>query len=152
MGTVLIAASEDEQKFLKTALGKDHAYVWCTTWRQVEHEMDTEIDAVLCGVHFDDGRLFDLVEWVKSGSGTRNTPVYGVVVHARHFSEHFLTGLRSAVSLFDAEGVLDLAGLRRDCGDAEAIDMLRTAVDGIVVAGLRKRRRHLRQVPTTVAV
>lgn len=151
MGTILVAANAEERDFLETALGgTGHRFLWCGNWRQAEQALCEDLDAVLCSAHFDDGRLFDLMEAARSHAASRQAALYGIVIHARHFSDNFLQGLRSAAGLFGAQGVLDLAGLRRDCGDQEATEMLRTAIDGIVAASQRKRRRHRRPAPAAV--
>jgi hypothetical protein len=137
----------EKKSFLEQALGMEHHLRFCTSLRQAGHELDGDIDAVFCSTHFDDGALFDLIELSKLQSCTRAAPVYGIVVQARHFSHHFVEGLRSAVSVMGGQGVLDLAGLRHECGDQEAVQMLRTAVDGIVGGSQRRRRRR----PTAAA-
>jgi hypothetical protein len=143
MGTILIAVREEERSFLQRALASRHHLRFATSLRDAGHELDRDIDAVLCSVHFDDGQLFELIELAKLQACTRAAPVYGLVVEARHFSHHFVESLRSAVDLLGGQGVLDLAGLRRECGDAEAVQMLNTAVDTIVDCSRRCRHRPM---------
>ena len=130
MGTILVAVRVEERHALEQSLGGEHDLRWASSLEAAVDELDRDVDAIVCSVHFDDGRLFDLIEMARLQAG--KVPVYGIVMQNRRFTRHFLESLRSAVHLAGGQGVLDLAGLRDECGDREAFSMLRVAMEGII--------------------
>lgn len=143
MKTILIAAREKEHAFLVGALSDEYDVVPCTSWRDAESALDRNVSLVICSSHFDGSRLYDLVDAVKSNPFTHNVPFYGIVVADLDYSRRFIKCMRTALQIIGAQGALDLAGLRNDCGDTEATAMLKTAVEGILMNAGSQARAHL---------
>ena len=137
MGTLLIAAREEEQAILRELLGRQHHLLCCADLHGAAAQLERDIDAILCSPHFDEGQLFELLELARLQAGSRTTPLYAVVAESRPFSRHVVDGRESARVLLGGQGVLDFAGWRRTEGEEEARQRLQRAVANIVDGAAR---------------
>ncbi|WP_194724728.1 hypothetical protein [Noviherbaspirillum malthae] len=143
MQRILLAGREEEIAFPLNALRNDFELVTCTDWHSAQAELDGSISLVLCGAHFDEGHLYDFARQVKIGYHTTHIPFYGIVVNGADFSHRFMPVIRAALKVMGAQGALNLAGLREECGDRQASAMLLTAVEGILMEAASERYVHL---------
>jgi hypothetical protein len=97
----------------------------CTSLADAKAVLDDSIGLIACGVHFDDGRMFDLLRYVKADPRLRSIPFFGIVGAGRELSPAILGGIRTAAATLGAAGLVDLAGLKNRIGEPQAYELLR---------------------------
>jgi len=128
MKKLLIAIRPKDIPMISGALGSDFDVAICTSLTDAKSVLDDSIGLIACGVHFDDGKMFDLLRYAKATPETRSIPFYCVMGGGRVLSPAILKGIKSAAMALGAAGFVDLAGLRRRLGDDQARVMLRNTI------------------------
>lgn len=89
--------------------------------------------AVLCGAHFDDGRMFDLLRWLKATPALAGIPFLVTRVGRDGLDEAMYESVKVASSVLGGNGFLDLHHWRQTHGQEEAarrlVERLRALVD-----------------------
>jgi hypothetical protein len=64
--TLLIAVSAQDINLVHDVLSDEFNLLICHSFQEAEALIGKDIDLVTCGVHFDRGRMFDLLKRVRS--------------------------------------------------------------------------------------
>lgn len=125
---ILVAIHPRDLHIVETALGTEFPVIVCHTLKEAEARLGPEIRLVACGVHFDEGAMFELLEAVKANAQMRTAPFYLLVGDQSHLTDSMLSGIRAAAKLRGAAGVIELARLTEQFGEQEAYQFLRAVV------------------------
>lgn len=91
-----------------------------------------EIGLIACGVHFDGGMLFELLNAVRSNPVTRDTPFFVLLKEKKGYSQPIIDGIRSASKLLGATDFIDLLEMVREFGEEGAREAIRIGIREIL--------------------
>ncbi|NEX63912.1 hypothetical protein [Noviherbaspirillum galbum] len=130
--TILVAVRPRDVPQVTDVLGSEFSLVITHSMEDAVAELDERIGFVACGVHFDSGRMFDLLRHVKSHAPFNALPFY-ILLGSGRYSPQIMHGIRSAAKLMGASGFTDLSVLRETYGDqayARMRQVVREALSG----------------------
>ena len=111
-----------------------YEFVVVMTLREAMQRLGEEgLAMVIIGVHFDESRMFGLLEAIRSQTKHRDIPVLGVLSPGQYaFSDIALEGIDRAVNALGASGLLNLDQFPDDArGEGE----IRSIVDYLISVG-----------------
>jgi hypothetical protein len=88
--------------------------------------------AVLCGAHFDDGRMYDLLRWAKSTAAVARVPFVVTRVSAGELDDAIYESVKVASAALGGNGFIDLFRWRLHHGEEEAARRLAERVRALV--------------------
>lgn len=125
---VLVAIHPRDLPTVEVALGTEFPFTVCHTLKEAEAQLGPDIGLVSCGVHFDEGAMFDLLHAVKAHPQMQGVPFYLLVGENSQFTDSMLLGIRAAAELLAVRGFIELAKVKQQVGEAKAYERLRAAV------------------------
>ena len=125
---ILVAVRQKDVKAVAEALGTDIGIVFCHTLEEARAALDSNTCLVVCGVHFDSGRMFDFLRFVKQDPATQSIPFFIVLGGTGRYSKPILRGIESAAKLLGAQQLLNLPALIEKVGKEEAYRQIRQGV------------------------
>ncbi|HEY8607728.1 MAG TPA: hypothetical protein VIM12_11505 [Noviherbaspirillum sp.] len=135
MRTLIVAVHPDNASLLCPALAPAFRLRVCHTLPAVREALQAgDADGVVCGLHFDDGRLFSLLEALGAGEDSRRLPVLCVNAGATPLSAATRNSITISTGKLGARGFFDLGDARVEHGQARACAMLRDMVHGLLGA------------------
>jgi hypothetical protein len=134
MKKILIAIRPEDMQLMSDALGSDFDTVACFSLDEAKTALDHNISLVICGLHFDDGRMFDFLKHAKAGAATASIPFFCVKGAGGPLSRAIYQGIVIATEALGATGFVDLSDLRNKLGDEQTYKVLRDALLQILSA------------------
>jgi hypothetical protein len=125
---LLVAVRPQDIYLVSEALGTEFDLVICHSLTTAKVALEKDIGLTACGVRFDEGRMLDLLRYVKENPKTQSIPFLCVIGAGKSFSPAVLEGIKQAVLILGANGIIDLSELRRKLGDKQAYETLRQAI------------------------
>lgn len=125
---VLVAIRPEDLSVVSAALGSEFDVVVAHSLEDAKAQLGKQVGLIACGVHFDNGTMFDLLHAAKADPKTRAIPFFLLTGEAASFSKPIMTGIRTAAKLLGAAGFTDLAKLKADVGEQQAYERLRQVV------------------------
>jgi hypothetical protein len=101
-------------------LGKAFSLVLISKFEEARDVIDEGCDVIVCGVHFADGSMFDLLRYAKSRAGSKNIPFVCVKFVADAMSDAIFRSIHSAATILGADDFVDLGHTTRTGQDAFA--------------------------------
>lgn len=146
MYKIVVAIRPEDAEVMHRILGAEFELVLCTTLAEAQQALGPDVDMIACGVHFDDGRMFDLLKYVKDDEALSGIPFWGMLRDGGMLSSAITRGIRTAMKTLGANGLFNLSQLQAAHQDDEgaAFDQLRAAVRQSLAgaeAGRAQRRR-----------
>lgn len=125
----LLLAIRPEDTHLATAIidNPDHA-VFCHTYEQAQASLNDGIYAVVCGVHFDNGKVFDYLRYVRSHPAMHDVPIFILLGNSSRYSPSIVHGMRRAAEVLGVTAFTDLIRLTDKVGKEQAFEILREGV------------------------
>jgi hypothetical protein len=99
--------------------------------------MDEAIDIAVCGVHFDNGKVFDLLRYIRGHYLAHDLPVFMLLATGSRYSPAIVHGVRRAAQIMGVTAFTDMTRLIEKVGKQQAVEILRQ--------GLRDARRGQEQ-------
>ena len=128
MKQILVADVAGGVETLRHVVGPAAEIVGAATLDEALAALRDGVDLVICGIHFDQSRMFDLLRLAKADRATRDTPF----VCFRHLDselpQQVFESLQIACVALGAIGFVDLFELRSRYGVHEADTRLRATV------------------------
>lgn len=100
-----------------------------------EHSLDGALrrlgekwEVVICGLHFDESRMFDLLRFAKATPATRDTPFICYRDLNTDLGRSILEGMQIAAKAHGAAAFVDMFTLRRESGTDRADERFREIV------------------------
>lgn len=126
---ILVAVRSRANERLSFGLSNEFDLTFCDSLKQAKLVLFTaRFDLVLCGVNFDDSRMFDLLKFIKKHPYLRQIPFMCIKVFEGVLHEESFEGARKAAALLDAESFIDLSSWTAELGEASAHEKLRMAI------------------------
>jgi CheY-like chemotaxis protein len=128
MERILIAAATDSAQAASQALKKDFALTFCTSLVDARSVLKDGFDLILCGLHFDEGRMFDFLREVKADPQTKSIPFLCIKSTDGMLSPAISQSIEIASHSLGANGFVDLFQWKAAHGDEEAYEKFRRLV------------------------
>jgi hypothetical protein len=128
MKKLLIAIRPDDIQMMSDALGSEFDVVVCTSFTQAKSSLTENIDLVACGLHFDEGKMFDLLRYVKADEKLKSIPFFCVKGVGGELSPAIFQSIKIATKTMGADGFIDISERRRKYGDEATYANMRNAV------------------------
>jgi hypothetical protein len=131
-GKILVAVRPADVAMMFDALGFEFEAVVCHSLKDAKLKLDDSISAVLCGLRFDGGLIFELLRHAKTTPATSAISFYSVVECNNIFSPAILISIQLAGKALGANGSINLFDVTNSDGEPTAHDKLRQTVRQIV--------------------
>jgi hypothetical protein len=111
---IVVAIRPEDAGLMREVLGDEFDLIVCTSLPEAQSALTQEVHMIACGVHFDDGRMFDLLKHVKADEALRAIPFWGVLRDEGMLSSAITRGIRTAMKTLGANGLFNLSQMRTD--------------------------------------
>lgn len=129
---LLLAVRPIDLPAVSTALGDGFNVVITHHLEEAKAELGADIGLIACGVHFDDGMLFELLDAARSTPATESTPFYVLFKAEQGYSKPIIDGIRRASKLLGATDFIDLLELVQTLGEDAAKEFIRKNIREIL--------------------
>jgi hypothetical protein len=131
---VLIAVRPEDVSLSKGILGEEFNAVFCHSYAEACARLDDSVRLVTCGVHFDNGNVFDLLRFVRENPRTANLPFFILLGAGSRYSPAIVHGIRAAAKLLKVTAFTDLTRFSDKLGTDASIDVLRQGIRDAIAA------------------
>lgn len=128
MRKLLLAASQKSGPITLKALEGYVDVTVCTSMEEAQLALSKGVDLVMCGLHFDEGRMLDFLRFAKANPDTRSIPFICVKSTEDMLSPVMLQSVEIASKALGAARFVDLYEWRTALGDEQAFQKLRDCV------------------------
>jgi hypothetical protein len=111
---IVVAIRPEDAGLMREVMGDEFDLVMCTSLQEAQAALAPDVDMIACGVHFDDGRMFDLLKYVKADEALCAIPFWGVLRDEGMLSSAITRGIRTAMKTLGANGLFNLSQMRTD--------------------------------------
>ncbi|RZI42337.1 hypothetical protein EGT07_14085 [Herbaspirillum sp. HC18] len=125
---LLIAVRPEDVPQSSDVLGTEFDIVWCHAFKEAQAQLDAGVSMVVCGVHFDDGNVFDLLRYARSHPRIADVPFIIVLGADSRYSPAIVQSIRSASRLLGVTAFADLNRLAEKVGRERVRDVLRQGI------------------------
>jgi hypothetical protein len=136
---ILLAVRPSDLPTVSLALGEGFDIVLTHRLEEAKARLKGDIGLIACGVHFDGGMLFELLNATRSHPITQSTPFYVLFKEEKDYSRPMVDGIRSASKLLGATDFIDLLKMEQELGAEGARQALRIGIRGILKQSGRAR-------------
>ena len=134
--TILVADHAEGLAVFRDALASPHDLVHADTFEQAQVAVAQKPALVVCGCHFDEGRIYDLLRHLKSLPGQANTPFLAVRCLRGELllDDALYESVKIAVRALGGNGFVDLLRWQQRLGEQEASHRLTQLVERLLAA------------------
>jgi hypothetical protein len=125
---VLVAIRSEDADVMRRVFGDEFEVISCVTLAEAEAVLSPELAMIACGVHFDDGRMFDLLKLVKDDPRLSSIPFWGILRDEGLLSSAITRGIRTAMKSMGANGLFNLSQIDAGSDEETAYRELRGAL------------------------
>jgi hypothetical protein len=125
---LLVAVRPIDLPAVSAALGDGFDVTITHRLDDAKARLNEEVGLIACGVHFDDGMLFELLNAARSNPVTQSTPFYVLLKEEQGYSRPIIDGIRSASKLLGATGFIDLLKMAQELGEDGAKEVIRKSI------------------------
>lgn len=101
--------------------------------------LNTKPDAIVCNLHFDEGRMFEFLAYVRAHPGTRDVPF--IVLQSREsLTPALIKGIQTASRTLGIDAFLEVFRVRQDHGHDAALAEIRAAINRVLAAKQKTQR------------
>jgi CheY-like chemotaxis protein len=125
---ILVAVRPRTNQIISDALASEFALTFCSSMTSAQLLLDESIDLIICGMHFDDGRMFDLLRYAKTNPKTRPIPFLCIKSNQGIVPIRAIKSVELASYVLGSDGFIEMYKWRRQFGDEEAYKKLRDIV------------------------
>lgn len=134
LGSMLAADSAKAEPALRTLFAADFTLHIANTVPKALAILDESFDVILCGVHFDDSRMFDMLRIAKADPRTRAVPFVCYRNLDTDLGPTVVEGLEISTKALGAAMFVDFCTLKRRLGvpsaDAHFRDLVLAVAQG----------------------
>ena len=123
--TLLLAIRPEDKPLATAIIDNDYHALYCHTYEQAQACLHEEIYAVVCGIHFDNGKVFDYLRHVRTHPTMRDIPVFILLGNSSRYSPSIVHGMRRAAEVLGVTAFTDLIRLIDKVGKERAVELLR---------------------------
>jgi len=133
---ILVADVPDAFAVFREALAGSHTLLPARTLGQARAALAEQPELVVCGCHFDEGRMYDLLRIVKAAPGMERTPFLATrCIPGELLDDALYESVKIAVRALGGNAFVDLVRWQQRWGAAEASHRLTRLVESLVEAG-----------------
>lgn len=125
---LLVAVRPQDRDLVVLALGTEFDLTIAYTGAEALMAVQQGVDMIICGVHFDEGRMFELLRALKADPRTQAIPFVPVLGYGSAHSEAIRHGIRSAALSLGAAAFIDLEDMAARYGVEQGFTRLRQMV------------------------
>jgi hypothetical protein len=128
MANILIAAGPDGSARMREILKPPHELHFV---RSLQEALDAaaKCDVLVCGLEFDESRMFDFLRRLNTDETLRTKPRVCVRFFATNTPDNVIGGLELAAKAVGAEGLVDVPTLDEHFGKQDANAKVRDAIE-----------------------
>lgn len=132
---ILVAVSPEDAEYTREIIGPDFDYFFCHTLKLAEERLDENVALIVCGVHFAEGSMFELLRIAKANPLTAATPFIVVLKEGTNHSTAVINGIRSAAHLLGVNTFIDVSELRNSpsTSKTQAYEKLRERIRNLLM-------------------
>lgn len=131
---LLIAVRPEDVALSRQILGDEFNAVFCHSYEEACAQLDDSIKLVTCGVHFDNGKVYDLLRFVRERTATANLPFFVMLGAGSRYSPAIVQGIRVAAKLLKVTAFTDLTRFADKLGSEASMDALRQGIRDAIAA------------------
>lgn len=135
MKKILAAVRPDDVRLVTEILRPEFELAFCHTLSEARNALTQPYDAIVCGLHFDDGNMFELLQFVKSDPKTRPIPFFCIKGTGSPLSPSIFKSIVIAVEKTGAESFVDVSDLAKTLGKENAYAVLKEALHTALTKG-----------------
>lgn len=105
---IVVADGGDAVEVLRDSLPPGFALVPVGTLAQARQAIGPDTPLVLCDPHFDDGRMYDLLRWIKGQPGLNGVRFLAMRVREGELDDTMYESVKIATEALGADGFVDL--------------------------------------------
>jgi CheY-like chemotaxis protein len=140
MQQLLIAIRPEDLGIMSALLGTDFEIAVCHTLTDAQSVLHRKFDLIACGLHFDDGKMFEFLKYVKARPETRAIPFLCIKGAGGVLTPAIFQSILIATEQMGAQGFIDVAELKLKYGDEFAYSMLRQGLHQLLSGpGIRQQ-------------
>lgn len=128
---ILVASTPDGRHRAQQALSKKYDLQFVSTVREAESLLSehghSAFDLIICGIHFDDSRIFELLEFVRHTDHFDNLPF--LVFQAQHGDMSVMASVKRTAQTLGACGFIELQNLPPAQANKRLQDAVKEAFD-----------------------
>ena len=117
---ILIADSPEAFALLRESLQGPFALHNVTTLEQARKLVQADTPLVICGCHFDEGRMYDLLRYMKSRPELADVPFLALRVLEGKLDDALYESVKIAIHALGGNGFVDLYRWKLRYGEGEA--------------------------------
>jgi CheY-like chemotaxis protein len=117
---MLAAIPSDGTEVLRRAMGSAVDLLPAVTMQEALAVARQGVDVIVCGIHFDDSRMFELLRTIKADSDLRRVPFICVRLVGSNLAPTLVQSLEISCELLGAADFIDLYSLERTHGPQQA--------------------------------
>jgi hypothetical protein len=129
---ILIADNAHGIAALHNILGETVELIEATTFTEAVDALRNPVDGVICGVHFDESRMFNLLAHTRADERTRAIPFLVFRDQQSELDATFFRSLEISVSSFGSAAFVDLFSLKDKFGVRNADAQLRDKIFALI--------------------
>jgi PleD family two-component response regulator len=128
---ILIADSPDAVQSIRNALGVGISLIACFRMEDAKEALSGKFDLIICGAHFDDCKMYDLLRYAKVTESAKSVPFLCMRVLEGELDDTLYQSVKIATKALGAVDFVDLFRWRRNFGGTEAFLKLRILVENL---------------------
>jgi CheY-like chemotaxis protein len=132
MAPIVVADHGEALDILRTSLPATRPLVAADSLAQARRLITADTPLVLCDCHFDDGRMYDLLRWLKT-SGLAAVPFLAIRVREGELDDAMYESVQIATGALGGNGFIDLYRWQLRYGAAEAARRLTQQIEALAL-------------------
>lgn len=125
---LLIAVRPEDVTLSMEILGDEFDAVFCHSYEDACAHLDARVRLITCGVHFDNGKVFDLLRYVRENPQTAHLPFFIMLGAGSRYSPAIVQGIRAAAKLLKVTAFTDLTRFSDKIGNDASVATLRQGI------------------------
>ena len=129
---IVVADEDAAMRLLRQHLPAGFHLAQASTLDGAKALVQAETPLVLCGCHFDDGRMYDLLRWMRASPPLKHVPFLALRLHEGQLDDAMYESLKIAVDAVGGDGFVDLYRWQLRYGHKAAGERLSRRVDALL--------------------
>lgn len=122
---ILLAAAPSSSAQIAEALGDAHRISYADDLAHAKRQLEQDCDLIVCGLYFDESRMFDLLRYAKAEEQLRRIPFLAIKATEGELSPTLQQSIEIACAALGAEKFFELTKAERELGKDGARQRLR---------------------------
>jgi CheY-like chemotaxis protein len=131
---IVVADSQEAFDLLKQSVVSSFMLEHAPTLRQAATLVTPDTALVICGCHFDDGRMYELLRHLKARPELQGVPFMAIRAMEGELDDTLYESVKTAVRALGGDSFVDLFRWQRRYGDAEAAHRLTQRIEALAGA------------------